>query len=196
MAGENATVSNLLVRSNLLSRGYQQEFSLISVFELRDIHGRAPLLGINLDPSQPNKVSREQRAQWTAHLFWGDRTVGMHDEDRYRAWLELLAESVFGQVAELETQPEEEPAFELLYVTEHLQRVNSHHASRAAQMSARIRVVLKRDEFGYSDDQIDSRLRDVTGDKYCRTETADADQSAGRRQRDPKPLPSVSAHNI
>lgn len=195
MSSNSPSVSNLRVKSNLLSNRYQDELGLISVFELRDMRDRT-LLGIDLNPSCPRKVTPEQLSQWTSHLFWGDRTISMDDEDRSLAWLELLAEQVFAEVPELEKQPNVEDAFELLYVTDGLQHADSHYREEASRMSERIRNVLKRDEFRYSDDQIDLRLHCIRGDLIFPTETTDVNRPVARRRPDPQPIHSIPAHNV
>lgn len=152
-------LSNLTVKSNVLTRGYQTDLALLSVFELKDIGRRAPLLGISLDPSHPHKVTPAQLFQWTQHLFWGERAISMDDDDRWSKWIEVLAQNLGAQVGQLEAHPNEELAFELLYVADKL----AHCDSRAAAACRSIRGILRRDEFGYSDEEIQSRLVEITG---------------------------------
>ena len=46
MNEERGTITNLHVKSNLMSNDYQNEFRNVSVFELADIKRRNPLLPI------------------------------------------------------------------------------------------------------------------------------------------------------
>ena len=116
-------LANLVIRSNLLSANYQAELGRVSVFELRDIRDRTGL-GIDLNPSCPNKVTPRQQEQWRDHLFWGDRSVSLDDEHRRHSWMEALADQVFNRIEAFEERPDEEEGFELLYVTEQLRRAS------------------------------------------------------------------------
>src|SRR5271165_2424941 len=57
------TLSNIQLRSNLLSEDYPREMGRVTVFELKDIRRRNPLL------RPPEAMTNAQREQWTRHLF-------------------------------------------------------------------------------------------------------------------------------
>jgi hypothetical protein len=152
-------VSNLQLRSNLLSPEYQREIRRVTVFEFKDIRERNPNL------MSPDGLTEAQRQEWREHLFWGDRSVSMDDDDRARAWLELLAEGIPEAVAALETRPDLERAFEILVVTEllSLPQVESHYRTQAQAWGERVRAVLARDEFRLPRDIIDQKLAGLLG---------------------------------
>jgi hypothetical protein len=153
------SLSNLHLRSNLLSLDYQQELHRVTVFEVKDTWRRCPLI------KDPDRLTPEQRREWTEHLFWGDRSVSLADGDRARAWLEMLAEAIPAAVEELEAQPDLEQAFEILVVTEQLREteMDSHYRSQAARWGDRVYAVLARDEFRLSRDLADQRLAELLG---------------------------------
>jgi hypothetical protein len=153
------SLSNLHLRSNLLSLDYQQELARITVFEVKDTWRRCPLI------RDPGRLTPEQRREWTDSLFWGDHSVSMADGDRARAWLELLAEALPAAVEELEAQPDLERAFEILVVTEQLRTVemDSHYRSQGARWGDRVYEVLARDEFRLPRDLVDQRLAELVG---------------------------------
>src|SRR5262249_20268605 len=128
-------------------------------FEVKDIWKRNPAL------KAEDRLTPNQRAEWRNHLFWGRGSVSLEDGDRRRAWAEPLAESLAAAVTELESHPDVERAFEILYITEHLADagLDSHHADRAAHWGARVRAVLGRAEFRLTPDLINQRLALVLG---------------------------------
>lgn len=166
-------LSNLVLRSNLLSGEYQQEIPRISVLEVKDIWRRNPML------RNEDRLTSRQRQEWTEHLFWGRREAYMKDDGRTHCWIEVLANEMDHAVAALENRPEAEDAFELLVVTEQLRRywrledkpdstnrVESEFAGKVVEVddwNERIRAVLRRPEFHLSQSHIDDRLNQVLG---------------------------------
>jgi hypothetical protein len=163
MNEERGTITNLHVKSNLMSNDYQNEFRNVSVFELADIKHRNPLLPINLNPSFYDNVTLAQRRQWDAHLFWGDKRVRMTETRRLR-WLEAQAVGLFEAFDEIVDRLAEEQGFEILYVTEHLQRTSSNLAAQAAQIGARVLEILRGEVFGHSVATIEQRLAAIAGE--------------------------------
>jgi hypothetical protein len=154
------TLSNIQLRSNLLSEEYQREMSRVTVFEFKDIRRRCPYL------TPPETMTEMQREQWRQHLFDGEGSVSMDDDERRRAWLERLAENVVGALASLEERPEVEQAFEILCVAEQLAdpAMGSLYAAHAAGWRDRARAVLARDEFRpLTPDMINGRLGIILG---------------------------------
>jgi hypothetical protein len=93
-------LSNLELRSNLLSNEYQQEMRRVTVFELRDIYERCPLLrGI-----RPHTAA--QQRELDRSLFWGMQSVSMDDANRRRAWALRLLERLPEVVEALEERPD------------------------------------------------------------------------------------------
>ena len=90
-------LSNLQLRSNLLTEDYQKEMRAITAFEVKDIWRRNPLLKDNLTPAQ--------QKEWTSRLFDGDDSVSMAESDRSRAWFKQLAERVGEVLESLEGAP-------------------------------------------------------------------------------------------
>jgi hypothetical protein len=113
----------------------------------------------------PDHLTEAQRQEWKEHLFWGDRSVSMSDDDRARAWPELLAEGIPEALAALETRPDVERAFEILIVTELLSspEIESHYRKQALVWGERVRTVLARDEFRLPRDLVDQKLAGLLG---------------------------------
>ena len=124
------SLSNLQLRSNLLSMEYQREIRRVTVFEFKNIRERNPNL------MSPDNLTEAQRQEWREHLFWGDRSVSMNADDRARAWPELLAEDIPEALAALETRPDLERAFEILIVIELLSspQIESHYRTQARRL--------------------------------------------------------------
>jgi hypothetical protein len=163
MNEERGTIANLHVKSNLMSNDYQNEFRNVSVFELVDIKRRKPLLPISLNPSFYDNVTSAQRRQWDAHLFWGDKRVRMTETRRLR-WLEAQARGLFAAFDEIVERLAEEQAFEILYVTEQLQRTSSDLAIQATQIGSRVLEILRGEVFGHSAATIEQRLAAIAGE--------------------------------
>jgi hypothetical protein len=153
------SLSNLQLRSNLLSLEYQHEIRRVTVFEFKNIRERNPNL------MSPENLTEAQRQEWRERLFWGDRSVSMSDDDRARAWPELLAEGIPEALVALETRPDLERAFEILIVTELLSspQMQSHYRTQALAWGERVRAVLARDEFRLPRDLVDQRLAGLLG---------------------------------
>jgi hypothetical protein len=151
-------LSNLQLRSNLLSTEYQQEMGRLTIFEVKNIWDRTCL-------KDPEKLTPEQRQQWTDHLFWGQKRISLEDGDRARAWLEMLAEAVPAAIFEVEGRPDQERAFEILVVVEQLlsPEVDSHYRAQAIDWKKRLMAVLARDEFRLPSDQVEQRLSELLG---------------------------------
>lgn len=147
-------LSNIQLRSNLLSVDYQQEMSRITAFEIENIWDRNPSL------RNPHALDEKQQKQLRDSLFWGDRRVTLDDDDRRRAWGESLAERVEPTLECLESRPTLENAYELLVVTGQLCRadLNSIYRDKAIEWHQRVRAVLARDEFRLTPEMIDQRL--------------------------------------
>lgn len=152
-------LSNMQLRSNLLSVDYQEELDRVTVFEVKDTWRRCPLI------KDPGRLTPEQRREWTEHLFWGDRSVSLGDGDRARAWLEMLAETIPAAVVQLEAQPDLEQAIEILVVTEQLRatETDSHYRSQATRWGDRVYAILARDEFRLPRELVDQRLAELLG---------------------------------
>jgi hypothetical protein len=176
MNEERGTIANLHVKSNLMSKDYQNEFQNVSVFELADIKRRNPLLPISLNPSFYDNVTSAQRRQWDAHLFWGDKRVRMTQTCRLR-WLETQALGLFAAFDEIVERLVEEQAFEILYVTEQLQRTSSNLASQAAQIGSRVLEILRGEVFGHSVATIEQRLAAIAGEPGFRLERPDGNRA-------------------
>jgi hypothetical protein len=153
------SLSNLQLRSNLLSLEYQQEIRRVTVFEFKNIRERNPIL------MSPDNLTEAQRQEWKEHLFWGDRSVSMNDHDRARAWPELLTEGIPEALAALETRPDLERAFEILIVTELLSspQIESYYRTQALAWGERVGAVLARDEFRLPRELIDQKLAELLG---------------------------------
>jgi hypothetical protein len=147
------------LRSNLLSLEYQREICRVTVFEFKNIRERNPNL------ISPDNLTEAQRREWKEQLFWGDRSVSLSDDDRARAWPELLAEGIPGALAALEARPDIERAFEILIVTELLtsSETDSHYRTQALVWGDRVRAVLARDEFRLPRDFVDQKLSGLMG---------------------------------
>ena len=147
-------LSNIELRSNLLSANYQRETSRITAFEIKNIWDRNPNLidHTSLTPSQQQELKER--------LFWGSTKVSLEDNDRSRAWVESLAERVEPALESLEGHPTLEDAFELLVVTGQMCRaeINSIYREKAIEWHRRVRGVLARDEFRFTPEMIDQRL--------------------------------------
>jgi hypothetical protein len=113
----------------------------------------------------PDNLTEAQRQEWKEHLFWGDRSVSMNDDDRVRAWPELLAEGIPEELAALETRPDLERAFEILVVTELLSspQIESHYRTHALAWGERVRAVLARNEFRLPRELVDQKLAGLLG---------------------------------
>ena len=152
-------LSNLDLRSNLLSNEYQQEMRRVTVFELRDIYERCPLLrGIR------SHTAAQQR-ELDRSLFWGMQSVSMDDANRRRAWALHLLERLPAVVEAIEERPDLELAIECLCVAEQVADFgpSDEHAAHAASLSERIYVVLDRPEFRLSRELVDARLAEILG---------------------------------
>lgn len=172
------SLSNLLMRSNLLSERYQdrshdrlRELDRISVFEIRDVKRRNP----NLIDSE--RFTEAQKQQWRDSLFWGQSVVTIEDDDRVTVWLEPLTAVAQRAVETLERRPNMEEAFELLYLCEELRQVVPAHEAQASEWSQRIRRVLERHEFRLTPKMIQERLNTIMGSDRFREESEDGDQS-------------------
>jgi len=159
-------LSNLQLRSNLLPEDYQGEYKhrlgtkvmhCITVYEIKDIKRRCPLLILEFTP--------EQQKEWISGLFDGDTSVSMAECDRARAWLEQLAENMEEALASLEDRADAERAFEVLCGAESLAdpRLDSTYAAKAAVWAQRARAILERPEFRLTPQMIDDRLNEVLG---------------------------------
>ena len=147
-------LSNIELRSNLLSVNYQREMSRITAFEIKNIWDRNP----NLTDHASLTLSQQQELK--ERLFWGSTKVSLEDNDRSRAWVESLAERVEPALDSLEGHPTLEDAFELLVVTGQMCRaeINSIYREKAIEWHRRVRAVLARDEFHFTSEMIDQRL--------------------------------------
>jgi hypothetical protein len=151
-------VSNLQLRSNLLTEGYQQEMRRITPYEVKDIWRRNPMVKDGLTLKQQN--------EWIAGLFDGDTSVSMSERDRCRAWLEQLAERVEDVLAALELRADVERTFEALCVAESLAApvLDSTYATKARSWARRARAILGRSEFRLTPQMINDRLTEVLGE--------------------------------
>jgi len=87
-------LSNLTPKSNVLPLDtYQGDFSILSAMDLHDIRRRCPNIGVSFDPTN-GTLTPEQRQEWKAHLFWGDKVLTMAEEDRASWWPVELALAV------------------------------------------------------------------------------------------------------
>src|SRR5262249_6226869 len=142
-------LSNLQLRSNLLTDDYQKEMDRVTIFELRDIVGR---LGFSRWDDHRDSLAPKQQEELKRSLFWGATGVSMADGDRNRAWLEKLAENVEPVLTSLEDRADVERVFEVLCVAECLaaQRLDSTYAAKADVWRQRARNILGRSEFRLS----------------------------------------------
>jgi hypothetical protein len=154
----HSTVSNLQLRSNLLSKNYQQEMQRITYREVRDIWDRTAL-------RDEDKLTPEQKNEHLAELLRDPEVVSMQADDRWRAWLELDLEWASEAVDRLEKRQDLELAFEILCITEQLRFLDSTYAQQAAALGDRTRKVLARAEFGLDQSQINQRLVIILGFK-------------------------------
>lgn len=161
------SLSNLQLRSNLLSATYQQELCRITIFEVKDIRRRCPML------TDLSRLTPKQRLEWTKHLHWGIESVSMSDDDRQRVWLEMLVDYIPDAIVELESRPDVELAFELLVVIEQLcsPEVDSYFHAKAMHWNKRVRAVLARDEFRMQSDFVDQRLAELLGHSLLRSKS-------------------------
>jgi hypothetical protein len=166
-------LSNLRVRSNLLSTNYQHELSIISVFEARDVKRRNPNLGVD------HRLTAEQQKAWRDSLYWGQRRVSLAEDGR-DAWCESLLGRIPSAIETFEERPQLEDAFELLVVISQLARASvSSFQQDAVVWERRVRKVLTtRDEFGFTNDMIDQRLEQFLGDPVAKLESAELEQKA------------------
>jgi hypothetical protein len=155
-------LSNLQLRSNLLSVNYQKEMTKVTAFEFKDILRRNELL--------INELTPKQREEWTARLFDGDTSVSMSERDRGRAWLEQLAERVEEVLGSLKDRADEERTFEVLCIAESLAApgLDSTYAAKAREWAQRARAILGRAEFRLTPQMIDDRLTQVLGEAEWR----------------------------
>jgi hypothetical protein len=166
----NATISNLVLRSNLM-RGEtcQNEFATVTAFELDDILRRNPLLPASLDPTSYAGVSPAQRAQWDARLRWGDRRLAM-TVARQALWLTEVATPLFEAFEEIEGRIDEEQAFEILHVCEALGGTEGPLAGRANVVAGLVAERLRGEVFGHTDATIRERLAIIAGRPFPREE--------------------------
>jgi len=176
MNADRGTIANLHIKSNLMSGNYQKEFGRVTVFDLADIKRRRPNLPIILNPSFYDNVTPAQRRQWDAHLFWGDKRIGLTEARRLR-WLEGQLEALSEAFDEIASRVDEEQAFEILYVVEQLRRTTSVLATRAAEISSLIQEMLRGEVFGHSDLTIEQRLGSLVGDPVLKLERSDGHRS-------------------
>lgn len=156
-------LSNLQLRSNLLSENYQKELRSITPYEVKDIWRRNPMLKDSLTP--------KQQKEWTARLFDGDTSVSMSERDRGRAWFEQLAEQVEEVLVSLVDRADVEHTFEVLCVAESLAApvLDSTYAAKAMEWAQRARAILGRAEFRLTPQMIDDRLTEALGEEaWCR----------------------------
>src|SRR5436190_206410 len=127
----NLGLSNLQLRSNLLTADYQNEMQRVTVFELKDLLRR--LTGFGRWDDHREKLTPQQRQELERSLFWGSTSVSMTDGDRRRAWLEKLAENIETVLVSLEDKADVEQLFEALCVAECLaaQGLDSTYAAKA-----------------------------------------------------------------
>ncbi len=159
-------LSNLQLRSNLLPADYQGEYrhrpgrrvsECITAYEIKDIKRRNPLLTFELTGAQ--------QREWRSGLFDGGTSVSMAEDDRRRAWLEQLAESMDEVMAALKDHADCERAFEALCVAASLAdpRLDSTYAAKAEAWVQSARVILGRPEFRLTPQMIDERLARALG---------------------------------
>ena len=123
-------LSNVHVSANVLPGRYQEHFAQVSATDLYDIMRRCPLVGISFD-TVTGTLTPQQRAEWQAHLFWGDRSVSMAEEDRNTLWVLGLAERVFPSWSRERKSLDVEGAFEWLWLcTQLLAQAHSREAER------------------------------------------------------------------
>lgn len=159
----NFQLSNLQLRSNLLSQdNYQEELRFVTAAERKDILHRAPLL--------PRTMTQEQQNEWRASLFDGDKSVSLSDGDRGRAWLEQLAEHMEDALSALADRADAERVWEVLCVAESLAAptLDSTYAAMARPWAGRCREILGRREFGLTAQMIDDRLTELLGHNQWR----------------------------
>lgn len=142
------SLSNLTVRSNLLSDDYQVEILLCSVFELRDTARRCE----NLDLK--SRLSPIQKQEWRQSLFWGE-PVRVIRTDWATDFLKDLEESI--QL--LEESPDVEAVFECLVVLNYLDGT----ISEKEVWLERLHKVLERPEFEMTAELIEERLSEIVG---------------------------------
>jgi hypothetical protein len=151
------SLSNLQLRSNVLSEDYQRQLRRLTVFEIKNIRERNPML------ISPDDLTEPQRQEWREHLFWGERSVSLDDDDRRLAWIERVAQALEDAIASLEDRPDVEGTFEILCVTESLTSLDSHYAVKAEEWGQRARRLLGHTEFRLSPDMIEERLCEILG---------------------------------
>jgi hypothetical protein len=164
------SLSNLRLVPNLLREDYPPIFPRLSAMELYDIHRRNSNLPISFNPSDYQGLTAQQQSEYRQRLFWGDRSVSLDDEDRWVAWLELFARSALPCLRDTGRELDEEQLFELLYVAAELGRSRSPQVGQARDAVGLLCGVLKADRFGYTDEQIQGRLRQLLGDETYRLE--------------------------
>jgi hypothetical protein len=168
-------LSNLELRSNLLSNEYQEEMRRVTVFELRDICERNPILrGIR-------PLTADQEREGDRSLFWGMRSVSMDDGDRHRTWAVRLLERLPGVVEVLEERPDLELAIECLCVAAQVADLgpSDQHAERAASLSKRIYAVLDRPEFRLTRELVNARVAEILGRQSSRHRVSSTEVRSG-----------------
>jgi len=152
-------ISNLAAKSNLLPRSsYQNHFDRLSAIDLRSIHDRFPLLGISFDPSHYSLTS-EQQAEWTAHLFWGEKWVRMRDDNRRERWILELYQGLASHWDQHLEYLDSEYALEALWVLKEAdtyQKLNQEELGRIDYLFSYLR------KQGHSREAIDYRLQHLT----------------------------------
>lgn len=152
------TSSNLVVCPNVLRvDDYQRRVPGLSVFEWRDIRKRNPNL------IQEHQMTPAQCDEWRASLFWGQSRVGMADDGRATRWLLTLVDRVPTVLDALELRPDEEQAFELLYLASSLLEIPGGHQGAALQWRNRLVAVLLRPEFHLRPEIVEERVQQFMG---------------------------------
>lgn len=157
-------LSNLHIKSNLIESFGDEVLIRLSAMDLSSISMTNPLMGNFFDQRSRymgiSKVpTHEQNAQWTARLFWGDRTVSLRDDERSLVSVQALATEVIPEWAIARSRLDLETAKEWLWLCVQIKFHRSHFQfEEYAQIENEIRDYLViREE--YDDLSIDELIK-------------------------------------
>jgi len=163
-------LANVALRCNTTGDNYQGVFPHLSALDLDDIRRRCPMLDIVLNPNDPHcTLTEQQRAEWTARLFWGDNEISMHCEDRRHRWVFSLLKRLAPSWHEEKHSLDVERAVEWAWLTE---QVLMSPTDRHEQPTAELRNLANEicanaarflESNGYREDLLRERLQAISG---------------------------------
>jgi hypothetical protein len=163
--GRSVMLSNLVVKSNIIENCADEALERLSAIDLHSVSVRNPLIGRFFDERSrhlgfriPTKIQNEQ---WTARLFWGDKTVSLEDADRGNAWIRNKADEIVPLWKQLKGNIDIEYAKEWLWFCSKVKYYDKWKP-KCDRIQTEIREYLKSRE-QFSDDAIDQLISNLEG---------------------------------